>query len=117
MFYFFIEDGTDDPSSPQVLGSFSLGGLSFNNDCEHQQALRGSSDDEFTSLGSSSVPLSSSYEGPFDGVAVALVDSQPSPYDRHALRHKVCKNYFVKIHCRKFSDNKFKSYSRCFVSK
>ena len=29
------------------------------------------------------------YDGPFDGVAVALTDSQHSPYDRHALRYKV----------------------------
>ena len=46
---------------------------------------------------STSTPAASmeDYNGPFVGKAIALVDCTPSPYDRHALRYKVCTNIYM----------------------
>lgn len=56
--------------------------------CDHKEE-----DEHLTSLGTLSLGQEElereEYSGPFDGQAVALVDSTSSPYDRHALRYKV----------------------------
>lgn len=67
--------------------------------------LRGDEDD-VNSLSLESC-ASEQYEGPFDGVAVALRDSQHSPYDRHALKYKVTLNKINLLF--NFIDNMFLS--------
>jgi len=65
-------------------------------------SFRNSSEEELTSINSLAINdtsidgdhnggggIGGGYNGPFDGRAIALVDSTPSPYDRHALRYKV----------------------------